>query len=167
MEAHEKLQAEMEKSLARIPEELSKIKTLKNVYIQRDELHKHADDVLVSIFTVLERIIERMSRTWRGKSNSICSSGYFCVEMCLMVHIRIENLSFKSKDNGGSVRSALDKLSESIAEFNNEAGVCAQLRMGRIEETGQAVKVAVESTRDVVHDTSTKVTSTFRPNPVP
>lgn len=66
MENHEKLRADMEQSLARIPKELDKIRTLSNVYIQRDELHKHADDVLVSIFTVLERIIEKLSRSWKG-----------------------------------------------------------------------------------------------------
>ena len=68
MEAHEKLRAGMEQSLARIPKELNKIRTLSNVYIQRDALHRRADEVLVSIFTVLERIIEKLSRTWRGQS---------------------------------------------------------------------------------------------------
>lgn len=68
MESHEKLRLDMEKSLARIPKELSKIERLSNVYIKRDELHKHADHVLVSIFTVLERIIDRLSRTWKGES---------------------------------------------------------------------------------------------------
>lgn len=71
MENHEKLRVDMEQSLARIPKELSSIERLSNVHIQRDGLHKHADDVLVSIFTVLERIIEKLSRSWKGKSRSI------------------------------------------------------------------------------------------------
>lgn len=66
MEAHEKLRNGMEQSLARIPKELSKIRRLSNVYIQRDELHRRAAEVLVSIFTVLERIIEKISRSWTG-----------------------------------------------------------------------------------------------------
>lgn len=67
MEAHEKLRAGMDQSLVRIPKELNKIRRLSSVYIQRDELHKRADEVLVSIFAVLERIIEKLSRTWKGK----------------------------------------------------------------------------------------------------
>lgn len=67
LEAHENLRSEMEQCLAQIPKELKRIRTLSDVYIQRDELHKCADDVLVSIFTVLERIIEKFSRTWKGE----------------------------------------------------------------------------------------------------
>lgn len=69
MEAHEKLRDAMEQSLARIPKELSKIRRLSNIYIQRDELHRRADEVLVSIFVVLERIIEKLSRSWKGELN--------------------------------------------------------------------------------------------------
>ncbi|KAL2289204.1 hypothetical protein FJTKL_02232 [Diaporthe vaccinii] len=134
IEAHEKLRAEMEQSLARIPKELNKIRRLSNIYIQRDELHRRADEVLVSIFVVLERIIERLSRSWK------------------------ESISRRIKGDEGSVQDALQTLSDSIAEFNEEAEVCAQLRMGRMEETGQAVKLTVERTMDVVNGTSAKVT---------
>ncbi|KAL1862621.1 hypothetical protein Daus18300_008418 [Diaporthe australafricana] len=138
MESHEKLRLDMEKSLARIPKELSKIERLSNVYIKRDELHKHADHVLVSIFTVLERIIDRLSRTWK------------------------ENFSIKFKDNaskdqGGTVEEALQTLTDSISDFNEEAKVCAQLRLGRMEETGQAVKFIAESMSEAVKGTSSKV----------
>ncbi|KAG6355305.1 hypothetical protein INS49_003266 [Diaporthe citri] len=137
LEAHENLRIEMEQSLAQIPKELKRIRRLNDVYIQRDELHKNADDVLVSIFTVLERIIEKLSRTWK------------------------ENISFKFKDNGGSVQDALKLFSDSITDFNNEAEVCAHLRMGRLEETGQAIEssiqkmfdgqnIDIESRRDIV-----------------
>lgn len=68
----------------------------------------------------------------------------------------------KFRDDGGTVQGALQSLSDSIAEFNEEAEVCAQLRMGRIEETGLAIKSTVESTRDVVDGTSTKVTGTLK-----
>lgn len=76
----------------------------------------------------------------------------------------LENISVKFKDNGGSVQDALQTLADSIVEFNDEAEVCAQLRMGRMEETGQAVKHAVDSTMDVVIGTSTKVTGTLQPD---
>lgn len=78
-----------------------------------------------------------------------------------------ENITSKFNDRGGSVQDALQSLSDTIAEFNEEAEICAQLRMGRIEETGQAVRLTVESTRDVVKGTSTKVAGTFMLNCVP
>lgn len=61
-----------------------------------------------------------------------------------------ENISLKFKDNGDSVQDALQSLTNSIADFNHEAGVCAQLRMGRMEHT--------------VDSTSIKVTGTLQPN---
>lgn len=78
-----------------------------------------------------------------------------------------ENITSKFNDRGGSVQDALQSLSDTIAEFNEEAEICAQLRMGRMEETGQEVRLTVESTRDVVKGTSTKVAGTFMLNCVP
>lgn len=78
-----------------------------------------------------------------------------------------ENIYSKFNDSGGNVQDALQSLSDSIAEFNEEAEVCAQLRMGRMEETGQSVKFTAESTRKVVNETSTKVTGTFLLSCVP
>lgn len=74
----------------------------------------------------------------------------------------MEKVSLKFKDNRGSVDDALKVLSDSITEFNQEADVCAHLRMGRFEETGQIIKHTADDTRDVVNETSTKIDGTSK-----
>lgn len=74
VEGHEKLRLEMQGALADIPRNLGKISKLTNVQIKRDELHQRADEVLVATFHVLERIIDRLSRTWQGKFGKVADS---------------------------------------------------------------------------------------------
>lgn len=74
----------------------------------------------------------------------------------------MEKVSLKFKDNRGSVENALKVLSDSITEFNQEADVCAHLRMGMLEETGQTIKHTADDTRDVVNETSTKIDGTSK-----
>lgn len=76
-----------------------------------------------------------------------------------------ENISSKFKDSGGSVQDALQSLAASIVEFNTEADICAWQRMGRMEETGQAVKRIVDNTKEIVTGTDTKVTGTLQLDP--
>lgn len=45
---------------------------------------------------------------------------------------------------------AFQALDDSIADFNDEAEVCAKLRMGRMEENGEAVKVVVDSIKSLL-----------------
>lgn len=68
-----------------------------------------------------------------------------------------------NKDQGGTVEEALQTLTDSISDFNEEAKVCAQLRLGRMEETGQAVKFIAESMREAVNGTSSRVIGTSEP----
>ncbi|KAJ4419496.1 hypothetical protein N0V82_004941 [Gnomoniopsis sp. IMI 355080] len=57
---------------------------------------------------------------------------------------------FKDAGAGGHIKDALHALEESINDFNEEAVVCAQLRLGRIEENGLAVKLDSENILAVV-----------------
>lgn len=59
----------MQGALADIPRKLGKISQLTNIHSKREDgLNERANEVLVATFHVLERIIERLSRTWQGKS---------------------------------------------------------------------------------------------------
>lgn len=60
----------MQGALADIPRKLDKISRITHIQIQRDQLHLRADEVLVVTFIVLERLIDRLSRTWQGKSEA-------------------------------------------------------------------------------------------------
>lgn len=52
---------------------------------------------------------------------------------------------------------ALQALESSITDFNNEAVFCSQLRLGRIEENGLAVKLDTKTIKAVVDNTSHRV----------
>ncbi|KAJ4387559.1 hypothetical protein N0V93_008154 [Gnomoniopsis smithogilvyi] len=120
VESQEKLRVDMQETLAKIPAKLSKINRVSGIAIKRDELHVCADDVLIKIFVVLERIIERLSRSWTDK------------------------LASKFKGDGGDIKVAFQALDDSIADFNDEAETCAQLRLGRVEENGKVMKDALD-----------------------
>jgi hypothetical protein len=61
--------------LAEIPEQLETIQRLSEIYHASIRLHSCADAIIVAIFTVLERIVDNITRTWRGKSLISLSGG--------------------------------------------------------------------------------------------
>lgn len=63
-----------------------------------------------------------------------------------------ESVSIRPKNNEVSVEDALESLPHGIPEFNDEVELCAQLRMERMEETGQTIKSLLESVREAVSD---------------
>lgn len=122
---------------------------ISGIQVKRDELHKCADAVFISIFTVLERIIERLSRNWTGKLNSDFTHLSNYTQSTKLSH-NPEKLTSKFKSNGGDIKEAFQALDDSIAEFNDEAEICAQLRLGRVEENGKAVKEVVDSIKTLL-----------------
>lgn len=65
-----------------------------------------------------------------------------------------DNITSRFKDDGGHIKMALQALESSIAEFNDEAVFFSQLRLGRIEENGLAVKLDTKNIRAVVDNNS-------------
>ncbi|OCL12018.1 hypothetical protein AOQ84DRAFT_421489 [Glonium stellatum] len=112
-EKHEKHRQEIQTALADIPRKLKMAQRLTDVHIESEDLHSCAASVFISIFTVLEKIIVKLSQSWGEKAIS------------------------KIKGNGSDIMDALEELDTSITQFREEVEVCAQQRMGRIEETGR------------------------------
>ena len=119
---------------------------LSQVHVRKPRLHECADAVFVSIFVVLEAIIDRLSM----KS--------------------IDKAIVKLKGHADKVRDALELLGERIAEFQTEVDICAQERMGRIEE--QIDRVAgtvgrVEQTIDTLKTAASEVMESIPGRPFP
>lgn len=68
-----------------------------------------------------------------------------------------ESITSKFKDDGGHIKMSLQALENSITAFNQQVVHCSQLRLGRMEENGLAVKRETENIRAVVDNTSHRV----------
>lgn len=55
--------------LAEIPEKLETIQRLSEIHHASIKLHVCTNDIIVAIFTVLERIVDKITRTWKSKSS--------------------------------------------------------------------------------------------------
>ncbi|KAH7309947.1 hypothetical protein BKA65DRAFT_168017 [Rhexocercosporidium sp. MPI-PUGE-AT-0058] len=116
---HEQLRTDILTSLAEIPQKLDNVNRLRDAHIHSNRLKSCADSVFLSIFIVLERIVDKLSMNFGQKLRS------------------------KVKGRSSQIRCALDDLDNSIAGFQEEIGVCAQMRMGRIEENTDKLVVQV------------------------
>lgn len=61
----------IQKCLAEIPEKLEKIHRLSEIHRTSRRLHARIDAVIVSIFAVLERIVNKLTDTW---TCNVCGS---------------------------------------------------------------------------------------------
>ncbi|KXX73453.1 hypothetical protein MMYC01_210158, partial [Madurella mycetomatis] len=66
VEKHVELRDQIQDWLVAIPEQLERIQRLSEVHHGSYRLHSFADAVLVSIFNVLERILNKLTKTWQG-----------------------------------------------------------------------------------------------------
>lgn len=67
MEKHENLRKDIHAALADIPRKLNTVHRLTEIHIKSPELHSCTDSVFLSVFIVLERIIDKLSKSFTGK----------------------------------------------------------------------------------------------------
>lgn len=111
IESHENERVKIQTALSSIPRKLRDVRRLTTVHIMSPELHHRADQLFVSIFHVLERIIDKLSdKGWTVK--------------------------FRLSDgrHGDDIMEAIEAMGERVKEFQEEVDTCAQLRLGRIDE---------------------------------
>ncbi|KPM40078.1 hypothetical protein AK830_g6503 [Neonectria ditissima] len=113
VESHVNMRTEIQAALASIPQKLDNVQRTSEIHIPSIKLYRAADAVFISIFVVLERIIDRLSMSFLEKGFS------------------------KIKGQEPDVSEALDYLGNSISQFQAEVDYCRDLRMGRAEEIGR------------------------------
>ncbi|KAI9694333.1 MAG: hypothetical protein M1820_009022 [Bogoriella megaspora] len=110
---YEEMRDNIQAALAEIPEKLSKVHVLKDVYITSSALRLCANKVLLSIFMVLERIVDKLLKgtdSWKKRA---------------ITAIRGDN---------PKIREALDSFAHELARLEDAARDCAHIRLGRVEE---------------------------------
>ncbi|KAK0392759.1 hypothetical protein NLU13_2254 [Sarocladium strictum] len=124
VESHERSRMEIQATLADIPRKLNNIQRVSKAHRKTPELHLCADQVFLSIFVVLERIINKLSMSF------------------------IEKGMTKLKGQGDEIKDAIEEFGMKVTEFQEEVDVCAQLRFGRIEEGQNTIIKRLEGLPD-------------------
>ncbi|EPE35642.1 hypothetical protein GLAREA_11342 [Glarea lozoyensis ATCC 20868] len=128
--AHQKLRNEIQAALADIPQKLSNVHRLTDLHMKSWPLKTCAHSVLLAIFVVLEKIVEKLSMNVS------------------------ENLTAKLKGRGSDLEDALTSLDENINRFQIKVEVCAQQRLGRIETNGNSMNTALASFKKSLQEIS-------------
>ncbi|KAJ5690904.1 hypothetical protein N7462_005296 [Penicillium macrosclerotiorum] len=110
LEEHESLRNSIHAALADIPKKLNAVQRLSEVHVESLKLHACKDQVLLRIIMVLHSILDRLSRSNKDKVLS------------------------KFGSDAPDIPKTLKNMDEAVAEYLSEADICAQIRMGRIEE---------------------------------
>lgn len=67
LEKHAEEREAVKNFLTEIPERLGEIQRLNNIHRESHRVHSCADAILVSVFTVLERIMDKITKDWQSK----------------------------------------------------------------------------------------------------
>ena len=121
---------EIQSALADIPRKLEEIKTFEEIHMPSPNLHQSANDVFIAIFAVLERIINKISKTTLGKLVQ-ASIAY------LTNHT--ESVASKLKGTDSGIPEALEQLDARVQQFKVQVDICRDRRMGRTSETMEKV----------------------------
>ncbi|KAF7956721.1 hypothetical protein EAE96_004051 [Botrytis aclada] len=135
--------------LAEIPKKLETIQRLSGIHRKSLRLHTCADTIIVAIFTVLERILDKVTKPLLGNLTEAGSK----MTQRLKSGIFLRNSSHrKSNENSSvgelcvygvvdeedeerklSVAEALDRLDKKIEDFKEQANICGVEMLDRVE----------------------------------
>ncbi|KAK8127898.1 hypothetical protein PG984_009006 [Apiospora sp. TS-2023a] len=112
LERSESLRDKMYNTLEKIPLTLIRLDKRLEVNYKSASLKFHADAVLVSVFVLLELIVRELSGSTSKK---------------------IFKVPFKGDTYGANIEEAMTALEDSVREFEKEAQVCIEKRMGEMD----------------------------------
>lgn len=155
--------AEIQTCLAEIPEKLETIERLSEIHYQSMKLKSCASNVMVAILTVLERIVDDITRTNHGKHPGAVVSKQWCLQkegksykaarnilskldprtkpeqtpsgdqQAVVVSIAGSIPKEEAIQPKGKVKTAITELQAKIEAFQKQVDIDSQERMGRIE----------------------------------
>ncbi|KAK3369282.1 hypothetical protein B0T24DRAFT_580206 [Lasiosphaeria ovina] len=136
VENHENNRAEIQSALADIPRKLETIQRSFEIRIRWPSLHRCANQILLAIFVVLERIIDKLSLSTFQKG------------------------VYKVKGRGSDIKEAIDSLGERIKDFQEEANTCSLIMLGRTHDRVQNAQIMLAKTDTDIQNTQVMLTKT-------
>ncbi|KAM7204874.1 hypothetical protein V8F33_001463 [Rhypophila sp. PSN 637] len=145
VEKHAEHRKAMQTFLAEIPHQLERIHRLSQLHLNSLRVHAQRDAVLVAIFVVLERIVDHLTQSWRGKVKN-------------KVKVIFGNSKSKSStdlvaatgsatpdpsESKQTVTEALEDLRAQVDLFQEEVEMANSERLGRVENTSAFVKEGI------------------------
>ncbi|RSL39554.1 hypothetical protein CEP53_013973 [Fusarium sp. AF-6] len=161
VEKHAEHREAIQNFLAEIPEKLETIQRLSQIHHDFVELHSYADAVIVAVFTVLERIVDEITKTRKIKmqqkaKNLATSIGFRKTQ-------KSKTDYFEEPSAGGvddeddeehklSVADALARLQIDIDRFQRKVDICNQEKLGSMQiavgHLGRGLRLVLEQNRN-------------------
>ncbi|KAK4207870.1 hypothetical protein QBC37DRAFT_85921 [Rhypophila decipiens] len=145
VEKHAEHRKAMQTFLAEIPDQLERIHRLSQLHLNSLRVHAQRDAVLVAIFVVLERIVDHLTQSWRGKvknkvkvifGNSKSKSSTDLVAVT-------GSATPDPSESKQTVTEALEDLRAQVDLFQHEVEMANSERLGRVENTSAFVKEGI------------------------
>ncbi|KAK3988846.1 hypothetical protein QBC44DRAFT_397433 [Cladorrhinum sp. PSN332] len=152
VEKHAEQREAIQTFLAEIPQKLEKMHRLSDIHRTSRRLHACIDGVIVSIFIVLERIVNRLTDTWTSLKSMLKGRAKKTSHHKLNDSELAEDSDSKRHKplNQTTVVDALADLESQVQRFEEEVLVCDRERLKRIEQETGSTSHNVEA---VIKDT--------------
>ncbi|KAK0671526.1 hypothetical protein QBC41DRAFT_300461 [Cercophora samala] len=145
------------KFLAEIPERLDRLHRLFMTYNKSQRMHMQMNAVLVSVFVVLERIIDKITDTWTQKimKHSANLKAFFKPSTKLKCNPTIPG-NCDDTSTTLTITQALQHFRDLVQRFEEEVQVCGHERLASVvkgvENTSSQNNDLVSTCRDVVKE---------------
>ncbi|KAM7192882.1 hypothetical protein V8F20_008679 [Naviculisporaceae sp. PSN 640] len=135
VEKHAEHRSDMQNFLSEIPEQLEKLHRLSQIHLNSLRVHAQRDAVLVSIFVVLERIVNHLTQSWRGKVKNkvkvIFGNSKSKPSTDLVTTTGEAGPTTDPGDSKQTVSEAINDFRKEVARFQEEVDVADSERLGR------------------------------------
>lgn len=141
-------------TLEKIPLTLRKLHNWLDVHHKSVRLKFRADAVLVAIFVLLELIIRELSGSTSSKFRPIRHPLDKATETVSEKFIKVP---FKGEAYGSNIDEAITALEESVSDFEEEARICGEQRLGEIDAATRTTLMTTRQLDERARDTDLTV----------
>ncbi|KAM7212415.1 hypothetical protein V8F06_012184 [Rhypophila decipiens] len=145
VEKHAEHRKAMQTFLAEIPDQLERIHRLSQLHLNSLRVHAQRDAVLVAIFVVLERIVDHLTQSWRGKVKNKVKVifGNSKSKSSTDIVAATGTATPDPSESKQTVTEALEDLRTQVDLFQEEVEMANSERLGRVENTSAFVKEGI------------------------
>ncbi|KAK4224088.1 hypothetical protein QBC38DRAFT_486249 [Podospora fimiseda] len=160
VEKHNEQREAIQKFLAEIPHKLEKMHRLSDIHCDSRRLHACIDGVIVAIFVVLERIVNKLTDTWTYKTKKKTATLKSIIKGRSKKSKNCSTDDTELREEGDAkdgttldqttVADAIADLETQVQRFEEEVLICDKERLKRVEQDTGSTSHNVEA---VVKDT--------------